>query len=46
MKKSTAVKNKPRNNFTPEFREQALALADIVGVAHAVRELNFYESGL
>jgi|GEM_PF-1874739 hypothetical protein len=28
MTKSTAVKNKPRNQHTPEFREQALALAD------------------
>ena len=46
MTKSTAVKNKPRNQYTPEFREQALALADTVGVAQAARELNLYESQL
>ncbi len=37
MTKSTAVKNKPRNQYTPEFREQALTLADTVGVAQAAR---------
>jgi len=46
MTKSTAVKNKPRNQYTPEFREQALSLADTVGVAQAARELNLYESQL
>ncbi|WP_159338646.1 IS3 family transposase [Erwinia rhapontici] len=46
MTKSTDVKNKPRNQYTPEFREQALSLADTVGVAQAARELNLYESQL
>lgn len=44
MTKSTTVKNKPRNQYTPEFREQVLALADSVGVDQAARELNLYES--
>jgi transposase len=44
MTNSTAVKNKPRNQYTPEFREQALALADTLGVAQAARGLNLYES--
>lgn len=44
MTKSTAVKNKPRNQYTYEFREQAFSLADTVGVAQAARELNHYES--
>ncbi len=46
MTKSTAVKNKPHNQYTPEFREQASALADTVGVAQAARELNLYESNV
>jgi transposase len=46
MTTSTDVKNKPRNQYTSEFREQALSLADTVGVAQAARELNLYESQL
>ncbi len=33
-------------NYTPEFREHALALADTIGVAQSARELNLYESEL
>ena len=41
-----AVSKKPRKQHTPEFRSEALKLAERVGVAAAARELNLYESQL
>ncbi|HAK5294296.1 TPA: IS3 family transposase [Salmonella enterica] len=37
---------KPRKQHTPEFRQEALKLAERIGVAAAARELNLYESQL
>lgn len=33
-----------RKQYTPEFRDEALKLAERIGVAAAARELNLYES--
>ena len=46
MTKSVPVSKKPRKQHTPEFRKEALKLADRIGVAAAARELNRYESQL
>ena len=46
MTKSVTVSKKPRKQHTPEFRQQALKLAERIGVAAAARELNLYESQL
>lgn len=35
---------KPRKQHTPEFRQEALKLAERIGVAAAARELSLYES--
>ncbi|KJM62854.1 transposase [Pluralibacter gergoviae] len=45
MTKSVATSNKPRKQHTPEFRQEALKLAERIGVA-AARELSLYESQL
>ncbi|PLV48292.1 transposase [Erwinia sp. B116] len=45
MTKPTATK-KPRKQHTPEFRQEALKLAEHIGVAAAARELSLYESQL
>ncbi|MGU3489815.1 transposase, partial [Enterobacter bugandensis] len=37
---------KPRKQHTPEFRQEALKLAERIGVAAAARELSLYESQL
>lgn len=37
---------KPRKQHSPEFRNEALKLAEHIGVAAAARELNLYESQL
>jgi len=37
-------KTKQRKQYSPEFREEALKLADRIGVAKASRELGVYES--
>ena len=37
---------KPRNQHTPEFRNEALKLAEHISVAAAARELSLYESQL
>ncbi|EFJ3295591.1 transposase, partial [Escherichia coli] len=37
---------KPRKQHTPEFRNEALKLAERIGVAAAARELSLYESQL
>ena len=46
MTKSVTVSKKPRKQHTPEFRQEALKLAERIGVAAAARELNLYESQL
>lgn len=46
MIKSVTVSKKPRKQHTPEFRQEALKLAERIGVAAAARELNLYESQL
>ena len=46
MTKSVPVSKKPRKQHTPEFRQEALKLAERIGVAAAARELNLYESQL
>ena len=38
--------NQPRKQHTPEFRNEALKLAERIGVAAAARELSLYESQL
>lgn len=45
MTKPTATK-KNRKQHTPEFRQEALKLAEHIGVAAAARELSLYESQL
>jgi len=45
MTKPTATK-KPRKQHTPEFRQEAIKLAEHIGVAAAARELSLYESQL
>ena len=46
MTKSVTVSKKPRKQHTPEFRKEALKLAERIGVAAAARELSLYESQL
>jgi transposase len=46
MTKPSATKNKPRKQHTPAFRDEALKLAQRIGVAAAARELGLYESQL
>lgn len=46
MTKTSATKNKPRKQHTPAFRDEALKLAQRIGVAAAARELGLYESQL
>jgi transposase len=45
MTKSASTSKKPRKQYTPEFRNEALKLAERIGVA-AARELNLYASQL
>lgn len=45
MTKSVTASKKPRKQHTPEFRQEALKLAESIGVA-AARELSLYESQL
>ena len=44
MTKAVSTSKKPRKQHTPEFRAEALKLAEHIGVA-AARELSLYESG-
>ncbi|MDR6349068.1 transposase [Pantoea sp. SORGH_AS 659] len=44
MTKSVSTSRKPRKQHTPEFRGEALKLAERIGVAAAARELSLYES--
>lgn len=46
MTKSALTSKKPRKQHTPEFRNEALKLAERIGVAAAARELSLYESQL
>lgn len=46
MTKSVSTSKKPRKQHTPEFRAEALKLAERIGVAAAARELSLYESQL
>lgn len=46
MTKSVPTSKKSRKQYTPEFRDEALKLAERIGVAAAARELNLYESQL
>lgn len=46
MTKSVSTSKKPRKQHTPEFRSEALKLAECIGVAAAARQLDLYESQL
>lgn len=46
MTKPASDSNKFRKQYTPEFRAEALKLAERIGVAAAARELSLYESQL
>ncbi|AUO65408.1 transposase [Citrobacter freundii complex sp. CFNIH2] len=46
MTKSVSTSKKPRKQHSPEFRDEALKLAERIGVAAAARELSLYESQL
>ncbi|WP_420030091.1 IS3 family transposase, partial [Pluralibacter gergoviae] len=46
MTKSATVTKKPRKQYSPEYRSEALKLAERIGVAAAARELSLYESQL
>lgn len=46
MTKPASTNKKPRKQHTPEFRNEALKLAERVGIAAAARELSLYESQL
>ena len=43
MTKSVSTSKKPRKQHSPEFRTEALKLAERIGVAAAARELSLYE---
>jgi len=46
MTKPTSTSKKPRKQHSLEFRNEALKLAEQMGVAAAARELSLYESQL
>ncbi|MDI9266098.1 transposase, partial [Serratia sp. PF2-63] len=46
MTKSVTANKNPRKQHTPEFRQEALKLAERIGIAAAARELSLYESQL
>ncbi|WP_154821464.1 IS3 family transposase [Enterobacter hormaechei] len=46
MTKPASTSKKPRKQYTPEFRNEALKLAERIGVTAAARELSLYESQL
>ena len=46
MTKSATVTKKPRKQYSPEYRSEALKLAERIGVTAAARELSLYESQL
>ncbi|EJS96002.1 Insertion sequence IS3A/B/C/D/E/fA/fB transposase InsE-like protein [Pectobacterium wasabiae CFBP 3304] len=46
MTKPVPISKTPRKQYTPEFRDEALKLAERIGIAAAARELSLYESQL
>ncbi|HBB6597166.1 TPA: transposase, partial [Escherichia coli] len=46
MTKTVSTSKKTRKKHSPEFRSEALKLAERIGVAAAARELSLYESQL
>lgn len=46
MTKPASTSKKPRKQHMPEFRNEALKLAERIGVAAAARELSLHESQL
>ncbi|HAJ7145519.1 TPA: IS3 family transposase, partial [Escherichia coli] len=44
MTKPVSAISKSRKQYSPEFRQEALKLAERIGVAAAARELSLYES--
>lgn len=46
MTKPASTNKKSRKQYTPEFRDEALKLAERIGVAAAARELSLFESQL
>jgi len=46
MTKPTSTSKTTRKQYTPEFRDEALKLAERIDVAAAARELSLYESQL
>ncbi|HHL5103438.1 TPA: IS3-like element IS3 family transposase [Escherichia coli] len=44
MTKTVSTSKKPRKQHSPEFRSEALKLAERIGVTAAARELSLYES--
>lgn len=46
MTKPVSTTKKPRKQHSPEFRQEALKLAERIGVAAAARQFSLYESQL
>ena len=46
MTKSVTANKNPRKQYSPEFRSEALKLAERIGVAAAARQLSLYEARL
>jgi len=46
MTKPVSTNKKPRKQHTPEFRNEAMKLAERIDVSAAARELSLYESQL
>ncbi len=44
MTKSVSTSKKPRKQHFPEFRREALKLAEHIGVAAVTQKLSLYES--
>ncbi|EOD0686625.1 IS3 family transposase, partial [Escherichia coli] len=44
MTKTVSTSKKPRKQHSPEFRSEALKLAERIGVTAAAGELSLYES--
>nr|WP_106912209.1 transposase [Plesiomonas shigelloides] len=46
MTKPASTRKTARKQYSPEFRDEALKLAERIGVAAAAREFSLYESQL
>ncbi|RCA73475.1 IS3 family transposase, partial [Escherichia coli] len=46
MTKTVSTSKKPRKQHSPEFRSEALKLAERIGVTAVAHELSLYESQL